>query len=306
MKKTTLFFAILLFSYSMIVNGQDKKQQDINAIKSMCGCFEVGFDYAETFSPDTAYKFTKPYHAKGLEWIVLEEDADSKLVLQHLLIVNGNAIIKHWREDWLYENTDLLVYQGNKQWFFNKISTEKVKGQWTQKVYEVEDSPRYEQSATWVHYDGRHYWESKTPAPLPRREYTKRTDYNVMLRLNHHEITDYGHVHEQDNQKIIRTEAQEQLLAEEKGINAYRKVEDSKCIAAKEWWEKNRLFWADVRATWSEVFAQNKNIQLLDKVEDKSFHTAMTELETAANRGRKYDSQKMKPLVKEVVRKYMK
>ncbi|TAH18995.1 MAG: hypothetical protein EAZ08_10065 [Cytophagales bacterium] len=306
MKKTSLFFAMLWLFCSIIAKGQDKKQQDITAIKNMCGCFEVAFDYAETFSPDTAYKFVKPYHAKGVEWIVLEEDADSKLVLQHLLVINPTTVIKHWREDWLYENTALLVYQGNRQWLFNKMNPEKVKGQWTQKVYEVEDSPRYEQTATWIHYDGRHYWESKTPAPLPRREYSKRTDYNVMIRLNHHEITDYGHLHEQDNQKIIRTEAQEQLLVEEKGINAYRKVEDSKCIAAKEWWEKNRLFWADVRATWAEVFEQQKDIKMLDKVEDKNFFMAMTELETAANRGRKYDSKKIKPLIGEVIRKYIK
>jgi hypothetical protein len=220
--------------------------------------------------------------------------------------VNGNAIIKHWREDWLYENTEILAYQKGKQWSFTQLAPEKVKGQWTQKVYEVEDSPRYEQSATWVHYDGRHYWESKTPAPLPRREYTKRSDYNVMVRLNHHEITEFGYIHEQDNQKIIRTEAQERIIAEEKGVNIYKKVEDSKCSSAREWWEKNRLFWADVRAIWAEIFAQHKDIQLLDKVEDKSFFMAMTELETTANRGRKYDAQKIKPLIGEVIRKYVK
>ena len=26
-----------------------------------------------------------------------------------------------------------------------------VRGQWTQKVYQVDDSPRYEGSSTWVH-----------------------------------------------------------------------------------------------------------------------------------------------------------
>jgi hypothetical protein len=288
------------------IYAQDKKQQDIAAIKNMCGCFEVVFDYAETFSLDTAYKLAKPYHAKGLEWIVLEEEIDKKLVLQHLLLVGGNAIVKHWREDWLYENTDLLVYQKNKQWSYLKLPIEKTKGQWTQKVYEVEDSPRYEQAATWVHYDGRHYWESKTPAPLPRREYTKRSDYNVMLRLNHHEITDFGHIHEQDNQKIMLTEAGVRTIAEEKGVNAYKRVEDERCKAAKEWWEKNRYFWADVRAVWSEIFAQSKDIHLLDNVEDKPFFKAMTELETTANRSRKYNSENTKPLIRATILKYLK
>ncbi len=304
MKTTRLFFVLCFTFYGIVGHGQSKKQEDISAIKRLCGCFEVGFDYAETFSPDTAYQFAKRYHAQGLEWIVLDEASEDKLVLQHLLIVNGNAIIKHWREDWLYENKEIFVYQKNKTWGFTRLSPEKVKGQWTQKVYEVEDSPRYEQSATWVHYDGRHYWESSTPAPLPRREYTKRNDYNVMVRLNHHEVTDWGHIHEQDNQKIIRTEAQERVIAEEKGVNAYKRVADDKCQAAREWWEKNRFFWADVRAVWAEVFAQGKDIQLLEKVEDKPFFMAMTELETAANRGRKYDGEKMKPMIREVIKKY--
>ena len=47
-----------------------------------------------------------------------------------------------------------------------------VKKQWTQKVYQVDDSPRYSGSATWVHVDGKRYWQNKTGAPLPRREYS--------------------------------------------------------------------------------------------------------------------------------------
>ena len=30
--------------------SQDKKQQDIKSIKSMCGCYEVKFNFTETFS----------------------------------------------------------------------------------------------------------------------------------------------------------------------------------------------------------------------------------------------------------------
>jgi hypothetical protein len=29
--------------------AQDKKQQDIKSIKSMCGCYEIEFNFAETF-----------------------------------------------------------------------------------------------------------------------------------------------------------------------------------------------------------------------------------------------------------------
>ena len=54
--------------------------------------------------------------------------------------------------------------------------------------------------------------ESEADAPLPRREYTKRNDYNVLKRINRHEIKDFGWVHEQDNLKILRENSDNLLL----------------------------------------------------------------------------------------------
>ena len=79
-----------------------------------------------------------------------------------------------------------------------------VKGQWSQKVYQVDDSPRYEGTGTWVHVDGKSYWENVSNAPLPRRERTKRKDYNLMIRNNRHQITDQGWIQIQDNKKILK------------------------------------------------------------------------------------------------------
>ena len=102
-----------------------------------------------------------------------------------------------------------------------------VKGQWTQKVYQVDDSPRYEGSASWIHRDGKSYWENTTPAPLPRREFSKRSDYNVTMRGNRHEITSDGWVHDQDNKKIQKEDDSQFVLAHEKGYSTYTKVPDS-------------------------------------------------------------------------------
>jgi hypothetical protein len=70
---------------------------------------------------------------------------------------------------------------------------------------QVDDSPRYESIGTWVHVDGRHEWQSKTDSPLPRREFTKRSDYNVLRRGNRIYLTPQGWMFEQDNKKIVRT-----------------------------------------------------------------------------------------------------
>lgn len=273
MKKNVL--TLLLLSLSLTLIAQSKKKKDQEAIKEMCGCFEVTFNFAETFeySDDPNYKPSDIKISKGLEWGQLIKDEKNEISIQHLLIVgppNRKMIVKHWRQDWLYENKDLYVYNGDNEWKFEKKSKSDVKKQWTQKVFQVDDSPRYEGSGTWVHVDGKSYWENTTTAPLPRREFSKRSDYNVTMRGNRHEITDFGWVHDQNNDKVIRTSGKEDIiLAQEKGYNIYKRVDDSRCKVAQEWWTKNKDKWSKVRAQWNKVFAQNQDLKLEKKVEGK-------------------------------------
>ncbi|AUP80625.1 DUF6607 family protein [Flavivirga eckloniae] len=268
-------FLIVTLTFSTFGNAQSKKKQDAEAIKKMCGCYEVTFNFAETFnySKDSLYQPSKTKIAKGLEWAQLIVDGKDKVSIQHLLQVGDPSkphIVKHWRQDWLYENTDFYMFNGDNTWNYVSKPKSEVKGQWTQKVYQVDDSPRYEGSATWVHVDGKSYWENITDAPLPRREYTKRSDYNVTVRGNRHEITNYGWLHDQDNAKVIReAEKEDVILAKEKGYNTYVKVEDSRCQAAADWWKENKAKWALVRHKWSEVYGRNKNLALESKVNNK-------------------------------------
>ena len=275
--------SMLLVAFSG--NSQEtKKQQDIKAIKSMCGCYEVQFNFAETFAypKDTAkYVPSKVKHEKALEWVELLEDTDNKIVLQHLLIIGKgeNDIVKHWRQDWLFENTELYHFNKETNWKYKKLAAKDVKGQWTQKVYQVDDSPRYEGSGTWVYVDNRTFWQNTTDAPLPRREHTKRDDYNVLKRRNIHEITSYGWLHEQDNDKIIRDEnGKDYVLAQEKGYDTYKKVDDSKCNVGINWWAKNKEVWKKVRAKWDVEFAKDKDLSLKKSVEKKPLYMHLFDL----------------------------
>jgi hypothetical protein len=266
---------LALIVTSTIANAQNKKEQDTKAIKDMCGCYEVTFNFSETFeySGDSTYVESEVKHDKGLEWVELIQDDKDKISMQHLLIVgkpDNPHIVKHWRQDWEFENTDLYVYNHDNIWTYVSLSEEKVKGQWTQKVFQVDDSPRYEGSGSWVHVDGKSYWENETTAPLPRREYTTRSDYNVTVRRNRHEITKYGWLHEQDNDKVVRADGKEDvILAQEKGYNTYVKVADNRCQAGQDYWTKNKDKWAVVRAKWDEVFARNTDLILEEKVDNK-------------------------------------
>ena len=267
---------ILIFYYIFfVININAQKKKDINAIKSMCGCFEIEFNFSETFStnPDTK---SKNYKAKALEWAQLVSSDNNHISIQHLLIVGSErfpSVVKHWRQDWVYQNTDLYVYDVNNRWNFIKKNKSNVKNQWTQKVFQVDDSPRYEGTATWVHVDGKSYWENITPAPLPRREFSKRKDYNVTLRGNRNEITQYGWVHDQDNQKInIDESGKKEIIAYEKGFNTYTKVDDERCIAAKKWWNDNNEKWSIVRDKWSEIYSKNEDLTLKSTVEGKKLY----------------------------------
>jgi len=274
MKHLTIL-SIIFLVFTVTINAQNKKKQDQEAIKSMCGCYEVTFNFAETFnySQDSLYKPSETKVDKGLEWAQLVEDSDNKISIQHLLQVGSPEspyIVKHWRQDWLFENTDFYMYNGDNKWTYVSKPKKEVKNQWTQKVYQVDDSPRYEGSATWVHVDGKSFWENTTTAPLPRREYTKRSDYNITLRGNRHEITNTGWVHDQDNDKVLREEGKEDVtLAKEKGYNTYVKVDDSKCQAAQDWWKANSAKWVKVRTKWESVFARHQDLALQAKVDNK-------------------------------------
>jgi hypothetical protein len=256
-------------------NPTDKKN-----IEQLCGCFEVKFKYAETFSPNPDYKYhDRDDMSEGLELIVPIENSDKKIVLQHLLIITDSMIIKHWREDWTFEDPELWTYSGDRVWSRLPEGSADVKGKWTQSVWEVSDAPRYQGAGEWVNIDDRIFWQNTSDAPLPRREYTTRNDYNVLRRTNRISLNKEGWVHEQDNEKIIRENGKDKLLVQEKGYNTYVKTDDKKCQVAKAFWEKHEKFWVNVRTAWKEKMAGKKSLKLLTTVEGRPLYMHLDDLE---------------------------
>ena len=273
-----------LFSFCFTGTAQSSKSEDVKAIKSMCGCYEVTFNFAETFqyNKEENYVPSKTKYDYALEWVELVENQPNKLVLQHILIVDDSTLVKHWRQDWEFENTSFYQFYKDKTWKFETLSKNEVKGQWTQRVYQVDDSPRYEGSASWVHVDGRHYWEDNTDAPLPRREQTIRKDYNVLNRTSVHEITKDGWIHDQDNVKILRDgNGKDVVIAKEKGTDYYKKVADSKCKAGQNYWKKNAALWKNVRDKWQTIFDRKMDLNLESSVDKKPLFMHLFDLKSS-------------------------
>jgi hypothetical protein len=271
----------ILFAVAMLlaITAKAQPQQDKKIIDKLCGCFNVDFKYAETFSPDTTYKFHNKEETPATAELALPiEVTDNKIAIQHLLIVGKNMIIKHWREEWTFENTTLWKYKGDRTWEKTTLPKEQVKGKWTQTIWEVADEPRYQGISQFVHLDNKIIWQSTTDAPLPRREYSVRNDYNILNRTNRLNITDSGYIHEQDNKKIIRNNGVDKLLVEEKGYNNYVKINDNACAAAKAYWETNKLYWGKVRNIWNAYLSKNYTLKIKQKIDDVYLHENLIQL----------------------------
>ena len=266
------------FALLMAAASQAQLQEGSKNINNLCGCFDVEFQYAETFAPDASYKYHDREHMGALELALPIIKTDKKIVIQHLLVIDSNMIIKHWREEWEYESPVLWKYTGDKTWTKEELKPEQYKGKWTQTIWEVDDAPRYQGVGEWVKTDNKIFWQNTTDAPLPRREYSVRSDYNILKRGNRIIITPTGWLHEQDNEKIIKKGSQETLLVKEKGYNDYKLTDKSKCTSAITWWNQQAGFWTIVRTEWDNLLRRTTTITLQSKVEGKRLDEHFAEL----------------------------
>lgn len=303
-KQSQILFILMLFP--MLLSAQNIKQ-DKEAIKDMCGCYEVKFNFAEVYSPDLGYDLPKPYHSQANEFITLIDEGEGKVSMQHILQVSDEMIIKHWRQVWNYEDNELLQYDVASSWETKQLTDEQVEGTWTQSVYQVDDSPRYEGIGKWVHKDTLSYWVGASDAPLPRRDLKKREDYNVMHRRNRHTVFASGHRHEEDNTKINRSSRYgDEIIAIEKGYNIYKKVDDSQCAAAKKWWEENQKFWEIVRAEWKELPMTNGKLKLdFEDGKNATFYKAMFSLNKKHIGAEKFNKKQAKKDIQALMHEYL-
>ena len=273
--KITHLILVGLIALPVALSAQSKA--DTDAILDMCGCYAITFEFAETFTSDTNYTFRDNYTAAATEWVQPVEIEKGHIVLQHLLTMGG-YVVKHWRQDWDYQPDRMMQYEQGRTWNFVPVSKEDRKKRWMQSVYQVDDSPRYSGIGTWVHVDGKHFWEAESRTPLPRREYTKRSDYDVMDRLNRHEITAEGWVHEQDNKKVQLLDEGENVLVEEKGRNVYTRIPDENCKPSIDYWAANADFWNGIRSNWSAIYDNNNTISMHNKVDGKRLYELLFEM----------------------------
>jgi len=250
---------------------------DRAAILAMAGTYRVSFDFLEVMGFRPGFVHDRPYQSWGTEYVYVVRDEPTRISLQHLLVmfvtrpdgtVEGPLVTKHWRQEWRYQDRTLLTYRGHETWATERRSAARAKGTWTQAVFQVDDSPRYEAAGRWEHLGNVSTWVSeRTWRPLPRREYSVRQDYDVLIGTNRVTITPTGWVQEEENLKVVldaRGEPRraDPALAKEYGLARYERVKNFDDSAARRYRERTEPFWDDVRTAWSEIIAQRPRFTL--------------------------------------------
>jgi hypothetical protein len=236
-------------------------ERDRRAILAMAGPYRVSFDFLEVVRYDPSLKPDAPYQSWGTEYVYVAEDRPDFIALQHVLVMRMQMeggktsepmVVRHWRQEWRYEASSLLAYEGANTWARRDVPSSERKGAWVQSVLQVDDSPRYAARGHWQHAGGVSTWISDdTWRPLPRREFSVRKDYDVLVGTNRHTVTPTGWVQEENNLKVVS--ATRQQLAREYGVARYERIRDYDFSAGDNYYRRTEPFWAEVRAAWREL-----------------------------------------------------
>ena len=263
--------------FKKLQSHSNKKEKDRFAILSMIGEYRANFEFTEMYGAAPKYALDSPYKSWGTEIILPITNIENFISLQHILVmyiqekdgeVQGPYVQKHWRQDWAYEDNTILTFKGNKKWIKENIKD--TRGTWSQTVYQVDDSPRYESYGIWRHLEDRSKWVSQeTPRPLPRREFSVRNDYNIINAINKISVMKWGWIMEEVNDKI---QTPNSFIGSEYGLARYQRIKNYNFKPAYDYWDETKDYWNIVRERWNKILLNNDQICLKDKVNDSPLY----------------------------------
>lgn len=294
-------------------------ERDRRAILAMAGEYRVNFDFIEVAGFTENYKPQRPYHSWTTEKVYVIEDKGDFISLQHVLLMQmvedeGDnlppVLVKHWRQDWKFEPTGVLTYQGHNTWQQKTVDATSAKGAWSQTVYQVDDSPRYGGVASWQHFGNYSSWNTDTSVwrPLPRREYSMRSDYQVLLGNNRHTILPTGWVHEQQNNKVALDKqgkpTKNPVVAREFGFNRYERIKGFDFSLSDQYVKNTDAFWKVVRKEWAQQASKGEPLYLITNLNKAHLYFTMFDYAEKINQGESPTTAEVSAFVKDAVQKY--
>jgi hypothetical protein len=181
-------------------------------------------------------------------------DADGKVGEPH--------VQKHWRQDWRYEPAQVIEHAAGDRWKLREVDRAELRGAWSQTVYQVDESPRYGALGRWAHNPGFSTWISgETARPLPRREWSARQDYQLLLGTNRHTVMPRGWLQEENNLKQVAA-GPLPFVGREYGVARYERLKDADFAAADAYYATTREYWRLVLDVWDGIWAQQREVVL--------------------------------------------
>ena len=297
--------------------GISALERDRRAILAMAGPYRVSFDFLEVVRFDPGLKPDAPYQSWGTEYVFVAEDRGEFIALQHVLVmriqqdsgkISEPIVVRHWRQEWRYEPATLLVYQGANTWLRRSVAAEERRGAWSQSVLQVDDSPRYAATGRWEHSDSNSTWISgETWRPLPRREFSVRSDYDVLLGTNRHTILPVGWVQEENNLKLAldgagKARAALPYLAREYGVARYERIRDYDFSEGIRYFERTEPFWAEVRGAWRELEGRDGRFTLRAPVDKGGLFRPFFDYADKLANGALFDREEARTLIQRTLR----
>ena len=286
--------------------GLSAQERDRRAILAMAGSYRVTFDFLEVVRFDPVLKPDAPYQSWATEYVFVAEDRPDFIALQHILLMrlagkeSEPLVQRHWRQEWRFGAEKLLVYEGANTWAVNPGQGER-RGAWTQTVLQVDDSPRYAARGRWEHGETNSTWISdETWRPLPRREFSVRKDYDVLVGTNRHTITPLGWVQEENNLKLAL--AGKRHLAREYGVARYERIRDQDFEAARRYFLATEPFWAEVRAAWQELGAGGGRFPLRAQPDQGQLFVPFFEYAGQLADGKAFDREQARAFIRRTLR----
>ncbi len=292
------------------------KERDRLAILAMAGPYRASFDFIETVGFTEEFVPTAPYQSWGTEYVHVVADEPDFISLQHIMVIRFDSsdyasaepvVIKHWRQDWRYEQRRMHTFRGNSTWRLDKQSRSESRGRWVQSVYQVDDSPRYMAAGRWQHRANFSSWTSdETWRPLPRREFSVRDDYDVLIGTNRHTITPSGWVQEEFNLKAVLDDdgMVSQVLARENGVARYERIQGYDWQAGDDYWKRTAAFWAITRDVWANYLQNESAFSLQKEHEGIPLYGAMFEMADNLQDANP-DSSVTRDAIKQMLQRYM-
>jgi hypothetical protein len=300
--------------------GLGARERDRRAMLAMAGTFRTSFDFLEVVGFRPGFTPDRPYQSWGTEYVYVVHDEPDYVALQHVLVmfmktkegdVQGPFVVKHWRQDWRYQDRDLLTYRGRLTWAKQRLTAEQATGTWTQAVFQVDDSPRYEAYGRWQHFGNVSSWLSSTTwRPLPRREFSVRKDYDVLVGTNRVTITPTGWVHLEENLKVAlaapgKPRSDSPVLAEELGFNRYERLRGFDDAAGRRYAERTQPFWNEVRTAWDALANERRPLVLRAAPDQAQLFVPLFEYAGRLDEGAPFDRDDARAFARKTVRSYL-